>query len=110
MLGNNRLRAGCFFLIVTAACTARHPATAPTGTRAADRVSLLTAAVTSSRARLDSALLEIHRTSGETSAPAVARSRELRKRVTSLDSTYRADLAELLWTVNASTAGEAAGN
>jgi hypothetical protein len=93
------------------ACTSHQPgtvATLPAAGRAreiADRVSFLTTAVVTSRARLDSAVLELHGTSGDTSSSAVNRSRQLRKRVVSLDSAYREKLAEFLWTVNAATVG-----
>ena len=50
-------------------------------------------------------VLEIHRTSGDTSSAALARSRQLRANAIVLDSTYRAGLAELLKNVSASTAG-----
>jgi hypothetical protein len=48
--------------------------------------------------------------SGDTSSSAVARSRQLRKRAVSLDSAFRTNLAEFLWTVNAATAGSVASN
>ena len=50
-------------------------------------------------------VLEIHRTSGDTSSAALARSRQLRARAIVLDSGYRATLAELLKNVSASSAG-----
>lgn len=53
---------------------------------------------------LDSAVHQIHRTSGDTSLNSIARSRQLRSMAASLDSTYRANVAGLLLTVNASTA------
>jgi hypothetical protein len=55
-------------------------------------------------------VLELHRTSGDTSSSAVARSRQLRKSAVSLDSTYRQSLAEFQWTVNAATAGSITSN
>jgi hypothetical protein len=112
---NKRVRACGLFLTAAIGCKTP-PASVPTpatasATRAiADIVSHLITSVTSSRATLDSAVLQLHRTSGDTSAAAVARSRQLRKRVLVLDSTYRANLAELLWTVNASSAGVMTGN
>ena len=104
-------RACAPLLLAALACTPHQPGTVATRpdagtTRAiADRVSFLTTAVIASRARLDSAVLELHRASGDTSPSAVARSRQLRKRATSLDSAYRENLGEFLWTVNAATAG-----
>ena len=104
----NRL-AGSLFLATTVACTARGPASVPPHADAtgpiADRVSFLAATAGRSRARLDSAVLELHRASGDTSRLAADRSLQLRRRVRSLDSTYRADLSEFLWTLGASTAG-----
>ena len=106
---NKGVRACGLFLTAAIGCAKHPPASVPTpatATRAiADIVSYLITSVASSRATLDSAVLQLHRTSGDTSASAVARSRQLRKRVTVLDSTYRANLAELLWTVHASSAG-----
>jgi len=102
-----RIRACGLFLVAAMGCAQQHAASVPTpATQAiADTVFHLITAVASSRAALDSAVTQLHRISGETSAPAVARSRQLRKRVAVLDSTYRANLAELLLTVNASSAG-----
>jgi hypothetical protein len=65
----------------------------------------LTSAVFISRARLDSAVLELQRVSGDTSASAIARSRQLRQRAASLDSTYRVDVADLQAAITASAAG-----
>ena len=59
---------------------------------------------------LDSAVLELYRASGDTSASAVAHSRQLRKRAASLDSTYRANFAELQWIVNAASDGGITSN
>lgn len=73
----------------------------------ANRVSDLMAAVAMSRARLDSTVFEIHRMAGDASSSGISRSRGLRTRALSLDSAYRTGLAELLWTVGAST-GDAA--
>jgi hypothetical protein len=105
-------------LLLTAiiACAPQQPgsvATLPDAgvTRAiADRISFLTTALVMSRARLDSVVLELHRTSGDTSPSAVARSRQLRRRVIQLDSAYRENLAEFQWTVNAATAGSIASS
>jgi hypothetical protein len=76
----------------------------------ADRVSYLITVAAWSRATLDSSVLELYRTSGDTSASAVAHSRLLRKRAASLDSSYRANFAELLWTVNAASDGGITSN
>src|SRR5688500_8673117 len=74
------------------------------GTHAfADTIARLTQLAGLNRARLDSVVLEVHRASHDPSAAAAFRSRQLRRRAAVLDSTYRANLAELLWTVNAST-------
>ena len=82
-----------------------------TATRAiADRVSSLITVVASNRVMLDSVVLALFRISGDTSASAVARSRQLRKRAASLDSTYRANVAELQWTVNAASDGGITSN
>jgi len=105
-------------LLITAAiaCTTHNAGSVQTrpdagATRAiAERISFLTTAVAMSRARLDSAVLELHRTAGDKSASAVARSLQLRKRAVSLDSAYRAALAEFQWTVNAASAGSIASN
>ena len=102
------------FLLATIACSTPNPGSvaprpAATG-EIADRISLLTASVATSRARLDSAVLELHRTSGDASPSAVARSRQLRTRVVSLDSAYREILAEFQWTVNAATSGSITTN
>ena len=106
---NKRLRA--FGLILTAAigCVKTQAASVP-APAIADRVSDLIATTASSRATLDSTVLELYRTSGDTSASGLARSRQLRKREASLDSTYRANVAELQWTVNAASNGGATGN
>lgn len=108
---NKALRVSSLFFTVVTGCATHQPATAPTPAGAtatrnvADRVSRLITAVTSSRATLDSEVLEVYRTSGDTSASAIARSRQLRTREASLDSTYRANVAELLLTVNAASNG-----
>ena len=70
-----------------------------------DQVSPLISEVRASRARLDSVVLEIHRISGDTTASAIARSRQLRARAASVDSGFRSSLVDLLTTVGASTAG-----
>jgi hypothetical protein len=109
-------QAFALFLTATTACTTHNPGSVATrpdadATRAiADRVSFLTTAVVRSRARLDSAVLELHRTSGDTSSSAITRSRQLRTRAVSLDSAYRENLAEFQWTVNAATAGSTTSN
>jgi hypothetical protein len=111
---NKAVRACGLFLTAAIGCAKHPPASVPTPATAtqaiADNISHLIAAVALSRATLDSAVLQLHLTSGDTSASAVARSRQLRKRVAVLDSTYRVNLAELLWTVNASSAGVMTSN
>ena len=113
---NKRLHACGLFLTAAIGCATHQSASVPTPAstnvtrNVADRVSYLITAVTSSRATLDSAVLELYRTSGDTSASALARSRQLRKREASLDSTYRANVAELLWTVNAASDGGITSN
>lgn len=84
----------------------------PTGASAAaaDRISFLSGEVARSRASLDAVIADIHRTSGDTPASGLSRSRELRRRAISLDSIYRVNLGEYLWTVNAATSLEARGN
>lgn len=97
----------CVLVATTIGCTTqrggpgRSPSTATDESTA--RVSSLANAVARSRASLDATILELHRTSGETSPAVVARSRDLRRRAVSIDSAYRVNLAELLWTVNAAT-------
>jgi hypothetical protein len=110
LLTANSIRSG-LFLFATIACSPQNPGsvgTRPTAGAAreiADRVSFLTTAVSTSRARLDSAVLDLHRISGDTSSSAAARSRQLRTKVVSLDSAYRETLSEFQWTVNAATTG-----
>jgi hypothetical protein len=99
-------RACAALLFIAIGCAKPHPSSAPTP----DRVSYLIAAVASSRATLDSAVMEIHRVSGDTSSPSVARSRHTRQRASSLDSAYRARVAELQSAINASTAGAPASS
>jgi len=104
------------FITAAIACTTHNPRSAATNPDAgapraiADRVSFLTTAVATSRGRLDSAVLELHRTAGDTSPSVVAKSRQLRRRVATLDSAYRANLAEFQWTVNAATTGSIASD
>jgi len=81
---------------------------ARTGSTTVDRVdnlSPLARAVATSRTRLASAVREIHRISGDTSTFAMSRSRQLRAGAAKLDSSYRANLVELLSTIAASTGG-----
>jgi hypothetical protein len=106
---NKRLRGFGLILTVAIGCAKAHTASVPTP-EIGDRVSNLIAAIASSRATLDSAVLELYRTSGDTSTSAVARSRQLRKREASLDSTYRANVAELQWTLNSASDGGATSN
>src|SRR6476661_5300807 len=98
------VRACGLFLAVAIGC-AQHPSASAPTPAIAGNVSYLINSVASSRATLDSAVQQLHRTSGDTSASAVARSRQFRRRVAVLDSAYRANLAELQWTINASSAG-----
>jgi hypothetical protein len=98
---NKGTRVYAVFVFFSIGCAKSHPSSAPTP----DRVSSLIAAVASSRATLDSVVMEIHRVSGDTSSSSVARSRNLRQRASSLDSAYRARVAELQSAINASTAG-----
>jgi len=111
-MSRTNLLASGLLLLAISAC-ARRPASAPVGPAAdatAARVSYLAAEVATSRARLDSALLEVHRRSGDTATSSLARSRQSRTAAMSLDSAHRANLAELLWTVNASTSGNITDN
>lgn len=108
---NEGLRACGLFLIGAIACATPQPASVAArpdlgaARELADRIASLTTAVVTSRARLDSAVLELHRTSGDTSSSAVTRSRQLRTRVASLDSAYRHNLADFQWTLNAASSG-----
>jgi hypothetical protein len=88
-------------VLIAIGCAKSHPSSAPTP----DRVSYLIAALASSRATLDSAVMEIHRVSGDTSSSSVALSRRIRQRASSLDSTYRARVAELQSAISESRAG-----
>jgi len=91
-----------FLLAVAAGCAKHNP---PPAVQPAEPVSYLTSAAAANRARLDSVVLEIHRISGDTSTSALARSRQLRTKEIQLDSVYRASVADLLESVNASAAG-----
>lgn len=96
----NRGRAASALLLMFAlGCATRRAPLQPV-----DNLSPLAAAVASDRARLDSAVLEIHRLSGDTASSSIARSRQLRARAATLDSTYRANVAQLLSAIAASTA------
>ncbi len=75
-----------------------------------DNLSPLTSAVAANRARLDSLLFEIHRISGDTTTSAITRSRQLRASATKLDSSYRANLVELIAAIAASTGGVSPSN
>ena len=103
-MNNQRFFAFALLLAASAGCAKQYPVPTVPGT-AIDNLSSLTSALAITRARLDSTVLEIHRTSGDSSKASAARSRQLRARAGALDSTYRADLAELMARVNASTAG-----
>ena len=106
---NKGLRACVLLLTAAIGCAKAATAFVP-APAIADRVSYLITAAASSRATLDSAVLELYRTSGDTSASAVARSRQLRKREASLDSSYRANVAELQLTVSAASDGGITSN
>ena len=106
---SQRLRGTMLFVVAAIGCARHQPNTVPAPANA-DRVSYLMAAVNSSRATLDSAVLELYRTSGDTSTSSLAWSRQLRKREASLDSTYRVNVAELLLAVNAASDGGIASN
>ena len=111
-MSRTKLLTAILVLFAISGC-ARSPASAPVRPAAdatAARVSYLAAEVATSRARLDSALLEVHRRSGDTATSSLARSRQSRTAAMSLDSSHRANLAELLWTVNASTSGTITDN
>lgn len=102
---NDKRSLACGLLLAACAgCAKNLPPTTFPGT-ATDNLSTLTGAVALTRARLDSTVVEIHGESGDTSRSAAARSQQLKARAAALDSTYRADLAELMARVNASTAG-----
>jgi hypothetical protein len=88
--------------VLTVGCAKHYPS--PVG-EARDPVSHLASDVAVSRARLDSVVQEIHRSSADTSASAAIRSQKLRAAAASLDSAYRANVTELLVTLSASTAG-----
>jgi hypothetical protein len=96
-----------FLVAFSVGCAKRYPSPA---SQPIDNVSYLTRAVEANRKALDSVVLEIHRASGDTSSSAVARSRKLRMRAAVLDSAYRASLADLLETINASAAGVTAAS
>jgi len=100
----------CGLLLTAGVGCAKHSPVATLPGTATDNLSALTSVVAITRARLDSTVLDIHRTSGDTSRASAARSRQLKAKAAALDSTYRADLTELLSRVNASTAGVPAGN
>jgi hypothetical protein len=89
---------------------AKTPAASAPSPEIADRFSYLITAVGSSRAALDSAVLDLYRTSDDTSASGAARSRQLRRKAASLDSSYRANVAELQWNVSAASDGGITSN
>lgn len=99
----------CLLSAPSISCTTHRPAPSqadiePTSATGA-RLSVLANAVSRTRTALDSVILEMHRTSGNTSAGGLARSRQLRSTAASLGSTYRVNLAEFLSTANAAAAG-----
>jgi hypothetical protein len=108
-MNSQRHLACALLLTASVGCAKQYPA-ATLPSPVSDNFSSLTGALATTRARLDSTVLEIHRTSGDTSRSSAARSRQLKARAAALDSSYRADLAELLARVNASTAGVSAGS
>jgi hypothetical protein len=93
---------GCCLLTLLVAGCAR-PGSAPV--QPIDNLSPLLSAVALSRSRLDSVVRDIHRVSGDTTASAITRSRRLRAAARTLDSTYRANLVELLARIAESSAG-----
>lgn len=93
---SKRLRTSVLLVVAAIGCATQQPSNLPTPANV-DRISYLIAAVNSSRARLDSAVVELYRASGDT--------RQLIKREASLDSTYRVNVAELLFAVNAASDG-----
>lgn len=103
---------GHSLLLATAVgCSSHRPASAPEvlepTSAIATRLGVLSSAVSTARASLDSLILEIHGLSGNTSASALARSRRMRTDAASRDSTYRVKLADFLSTANAAAAGAA---
>jgi len=100
----NKVRRGCALLLTLLAGCAR-PGSLPV--EAVDNLSPLVSAVATDRARLDSVILEIQRISGDTTRSAIGRSRQLRSMAAKLDSSYRANLVELLAAIAASTGGVA---
>lgn len=97
----NRRRTPCALLLVFAfgCATSRSAPLEPV-----DNLSPLASAVATTRARLDSLVVEIHRLSGDSTRSAIARSHQLRARAASVDSSYRASVADLLTMITASTA------
>jgi hypothetical protein len=77
----------------------------PTHVQRIDNLAPLASAAGASRARLDSLVVEIHRVSGDTTSSAIARSQQLRSRAVAVDSSYRANLVDLLSAIAGSTAG-----
>jgi hypothetical protein len=69
-----------------------------------DNISPLISAVATTRARLDSLVAQIHRLSGDSTTSAITRSQQLRATAVTVDSSYRANVAQLLETIAASTA------
>ena len=105
-MNNRSIGAFCLLLSATAGCAKHHPSSPVARPGVADdTISNLTAAVATSRARLDSVVLESHRTSGDASSSAADRSRRLKTREAALDSAYRANLTELIAALTASIAG-----
>jgi hypothetical protein len=96
-------------LIIVVGCTGvRAAETAPASVTDSDRafasyVAQLRESVLKARAQLDSSVAQLHRVSGDGSASSVSRATQLLRSVSLLDSTYRARLADLLWTVNSSS-------
>ena len=99
---------GTLALLIVMACGgARSPAAAPPAVGDADRafadfVLEMRSSLFATRARLDSAVAQLHRLSGDGSASAGARASDIIERITVLDSSYRSTFADLSWIVSSS--------
>ena len=106
----NTLTIALFIFIAVAGCsTARPPGTAPVSRDGSARtfaeyIANLRQSTLGARSQLDSTVAQLHRASGDGSSSSVARTTQLLNTVATLDSTYRARLADLLWVVNSSGA------
>src|SRR4051812_25860017 len=99
-------RAICVVLLMTAAACASHRQVPLQSVGALEPIA---GAVAIDRSRLDSVIAHIHALSGDSSRSSLSRLTQLRSQAATLDSRYRADLADLLTAVNASTAGITGG-